>query len=240
MNIALVLSGGRGERIGNEIPKQYIEVGGKPIIAYCLEVITGHEQIDALQIVADTAWHSMIKNVLRSINAVEKFQGFSIPGKKRQLSILNGLDDIQKYAHGDDVILIHDAARPLLSKLQITACLQGIVGHDGVMPVLPMKDTVYFSEDGRQVSSLLDRSCIFAGQAPEVFRLGKYIAANNALLPERIQSVNGSTEPAILAGMDIAMIPGDENNFKITTPEDLKRFRDLKGKSDESICFGGN
>ena len=93
-----------------------------------------------------------------------------------------------------------------------------------------MKDTVYYSEDGRVVSQLLARSQIFAGQAPELFRLGGYFTANESLLPDRILTINGSTEPAIMAGLDIVMIAGDEGNFKITTREDLKRFRQMIGE----------
>lgn len=80
------------------------------------------------------------------------------------------------------------------------------------------------SEDGKRVFSLMDRSKIFSGQAPESFVLGKYLEANRRLLPDRILKINGSTEPAVMAGMDIAMIAGDENNFKITTQADLNRF----------------
>ena len=105
--------------------------------------------------------------------------------------------------------------------------LETVKGHDGVLPVLPMKDAVYYSEDGKQVS-LLERERIFAGQAPEAFRLGPYLKANERLLPKRILGVKGSTEPAVLAGLDVVMIPGDERNFKITTREDLERFRQLR------------
>lgn len=106
----------------------------------------------------------------------------------------------------------------------IDTCVEALLGHDGVLPVLPMKDTVYVSEDGKSISSLINRSQVFAGQAPEVFALGKYYEANRRLLPDRILAINGSTEPAIMAGMDIAMIPGDEENYKITTKADLERF----------------
>lgn len=128
------------------------------------------------------------------------------------------------YALESDKIIIHDAARPLISAQIITDSLKALEGHDGVIPVLSIKDTVYRSEDGKEISALIDRSKIYAGQAPETFRLGKYYEANVKLLPDKIWSVNGSTEPAVLAGLDIVMIPGDEKNFKITTKEDLKRF----------------
>ena len=99
------------------------------------------------------------------------------------------------------------------------------------MPVSPMKDTVYLSRTGKCVDELLNRSEIYAGQAPESFRFGKYVKANEQLLPNDIHKINGSTEPAIMAGMKIAMIDGEESNRKITTAEDLKWFeRIVEGK----------
>lgn len=227
MNIALLLSGGTGTRLGGDIPKQYIEVHGKPIISYCIESLSSHNKINAIHIVAEPSWQRQIETWLWFSDLKKKFKGFSNPGSNRQLSILNGLRDIREYAEDSDYVFIHDAARPLLSDRQITDCLDGIHGHDGVLPVLPMKDTVYQSEDGKTVDALLERGKIYAGQAPEVFRLGQYYEANKNLLPEKILKINGSTEPAILAGMDIAMIPGDEGNFKITTKGDLERFRKI-------------
>ena len=132
-------------------------------------------------------------------------------------------------SYDTDTVLIHDAARPMLTETQINACFAALDSHDGVLPALPMKDTIYLSEDGGQVTELLDRSKLFAGQAPELFCLKKYYQANIMLLPDRINQINGSTEPAILAGMDIVMIPGDEGNFKITTNSDMERFRKLCG-----------
>ena len=232
MNTALILSGGTGSRAGTAIPKQYIEVGNRPVISYCLEQLSAHEKIDVIQIVADPAWWEQIQSLLSDYDLHKKFKGFSVPGENRQLSVLHGLEDIRKYAEDSDYVMIHDAARPLLSAKQITECLDAMEGHDGVVPVLPMKDTVYLSNDGRNVSSLLNRSEVFSGQAPEAFVLGKYIDANRRLLPNNILSINGSTEPAIMAGMDVAMIPGDEGNYKITTPDDLERFRKqcIKGR----------
>lgn len=230
MNIALILSGGTGARLGADIPKQYIEVCGRPVISYCMEVLAAHEKIDALQIVADEAWQGAVMECVKQSAGTgmrEKWKGFSSPGKNRQGSILNGLGDIMGYADDSDHVLIHDAARPLLSGRLVTECLDATVGYDGVMPVLPMKDTLYASTDGKYVTSLLRREEIFAGQAPEVFVLGKYYEANRRLLPEEILKINGSTEPAIMAGMDIAMISGEESNFKITTRADLERFRKL-------------
>ncbi len=252
MNTALILSGGTGTRLGADIPKQYIKINEKPIIYYCMERIFESDYIDAVQIVADNVWRDFIlgsaectqcmKNSTKTVsdNATEnsaegfkekfkeKFKGFSDPGKNRQLSILNGLEDIRAYADDTSYIFIHDAARPLLKPEFIRDCFEAVKGHDGALPVLPMKDTVYLSIDGGStVASLLDRSTVYAGQAPEIFILGKYYEANRRLLPDEIMRINGSTEPAVMAGMDIAMMAGDENNFKITTKADLERFEQI-------------
>lgn len=218
MNVALILAGGTGSRLGADIPKQYLEVAGRPVIAYCLETMTGYTGIDAIQIVAEELWRPLIQKW-----AGEKLQGFSEPGRNRQMSILNGLEDIRAYAPDDAVVLIHDSARPLVSVQTIAACIEGCAEHEGVMPALPMKDTVYYGVSGR-IDALLDRSRVIAGQAPEAFRLGRYYQANRALSEEKLLAINGSTEPAVMAGMDVCYIAGDERNFKVTTKEDLERF----------------
>lgn len=228
MNIALILSGGTGTRLGSDIPKQYIEVNGKMIISFCIDMFTNHPEIDGIQIVASDEWRDHINsNLLACKISSDKIIGYSAPGQNRQLSILNGLYDIKASIEPscDPIVIIHDAARPNLSADYVSNCLDAITGHDGVMPVLPMKDTVYYSETGKTVSSLLNRSKIYCGQAPELYRLAKYIAVNEALLPDKILSINGSTEPAVLAGLDVAMIPGDEFNYKITTKADLEKFK---------------
>ena len=155
MTIALILSGGTGTRLGADIPKQYIEVNGRPTISYCLETLLLHPDIDGVQIVAVPSWQQVILGELDNLKGRQKFRGFSKPGATRQLSIFNGLEDILSYVSEEDVVIIHDAARPCLTAEMISHGLEVLQGHDGVLPVLPMKDTVYLSEDGKVVSSLL-------------------------------------------------------------------------------------
>lgn len=230
MNIALILSGGTGTRLGGDIPKQYIKVKGRMLIAYCLNMFAAHSAIDGIFVVAAPEWKDEILNECDSLGiGSAAITGFSNPGRTRQLSILNGLRDIDTYVksldkNDDPVVIIHDAARPNLTAEYLNRCLDAIEGCDGVMPTLPMKDTVYYSENGTKVDKLLDRSCIFAGQAPELYRLKKYLEANEKLLPDDILKINGSTEPAVMAGLNVAMIPGDENNYKVTTKKDMDRF----------------
>lgn len=237
MNTAILLSGGTGTRLKSDVPKQYIRVDHKMIITYSLETLVNSSVIDEIQIVAEEEWREFIvADAKRHGIPTEKIKGFAIPGYNRQSSILNGMQNILRQRNGVvDVgstgeqgnILIHDAARPLLTQKQLQDCFAMLPGHDGVMPTLPMKDTVYLSRDGSVVSELMERKQLYAGQAPEVFNFRKYYLANMRLMPDRITFINGSTEPAIMAGMDIVMISGEEKNFKITTKEDLWRFQAL-------------
>ena len=234
MNIAILLAGGTGTRIGADIPKQYIRVANQMIITYSFNVLMEHPQIDGIVIVAEEEWRESILSDLQQYGQnVEKMIGFAVPGSTRQFSIWNALNYIKHEWNTETAtvnILIHDAARPNLSSDMISQCMEALKEHDGVMPVLPMKDTIYESKDGKTVSNLLDRSRLFAGQAPEGFHFDLYYEANKMLLPDRLSKINGATEPAILADMDIAMIPGEETNYKITTQADLERFKQTMEK----------
>lgn len=225
MNYAICLSGGVGSRLGLEIPKQYYQVKGRRLIRYVLDSLSEAPSIGAFVIVADREWTQVLKKELEE-SRIRGFAGFAEPGENRQLSVYHGLLYLKEHCHvrEEDLVLVQDAARPNTTVELIEACIRGAGDCDGAIPVLPMKDTIYRSGDGRRISSCLPREQLVAGQAPEVFRFGKYLAANERLLPREILAINGSTEPAILAGMEIAMIPGDERNYKITTKADLIRF----------------
>ena len=229
MAIAIILSGGTGLRASTDIPKQYIEVNNTPVIADSIGVFERHEDISKYVIVAVDEWTDYIMKFTS-----DKFIGFAPAGKTRQLSILNGLKALSNIASDDDTIIIHDAARPFVSDETITALVKACKMHDGAMPALPVKDTMYIRK-GDKVHSLIDRDTIISGQAPEAFLYKKYLNANEVLLPEKILSIKGSTEPAFMAGMDVAVIDGDENNFKITTKQDLVRYIQIKSGNNESI-----
>lgn len=226
MVTAILLSGGTGSRFGGDVPKQYLTVNNQRIIDYSLEVFGFCKMVEAFCIVAEEKWQKTVYDEMETDQRA-KFIGFANPGENRQLSILAGLNLLQEHfkeLSDEDLVIVHDAARPNITAEMLENYVAAVKGHDGVLPVLPMKDTVYMSTDGKTVSSLVDRNTIYAGQAPEVFKFRKYLSANEALLPEEIKGVHGSSEPAVKAGMDILMVEGDEENFKITTMNDLHIF----------------
>lgn len=223
MIYAIILSGGIGTRLGKSTPKQYLLAGDRPIISYCLDTFSNHSEIDVVIIVCATEWQNVISEEMRRVS--DKTPIFAMPGETRQLSILNGLKAISEIKD-DDWVIIHDAARPCVTHKLISECLNlRNECYDGAMPVIPVKDTIYQSLDKHSITGLIDRSTLYAGQAPEAFNLGKYLKAHENITEEELLKINGSSELAFKMGLKIKLLPGDVNNYKITDSTDLERFK---------------
>ena len=222
--------------MGASIPKQYIEVDGKPVIWYCLKTFFENPLIDSVVIGRAEEWAEYVEEQVRSV-MTDKPVYYSLPGETRQYSIFNALMEAEKHgAEEDDIVIVHDAARPLVSDAIINSCLLGCHEADGTLPVIPVKDTLYQSVDGENITSLLKRDELFAGQAPEAFVFGKYLHLHKEMPHKELLSINGSTEIAYKGGLHVKLIKGDEMNFKITTPEDLSNFESIiNQRKNESI-----
>ena len=225
MVTAIILSGGTGTRLGGMVPKQYLLVGGHPIIFYCLETFEAHDMIDAIIVIAAKEWQAFIIEGIQKYK-ISKFLCFGEAGESRQHSIWHGLQKVKQLGgRENDVVIIHDAARPNVSIKMISNCILTLSEADGAMPVLPVKDTIYFSKDGNRIYELVDRDLLFAGQTPEGFLFGKYMDAHNGMTDAELAAIRGSSEIAFRHGMRVNMFPGDEDNYKITTLSDLEKFR---------------
>lgn len=224
-NYVILLCGGVGSRMQGSIdcPKQYKEVNGKPIFMYSLATFDTCKEIDGIIIVAEEKWQDYVINKIK-IHQIKKVIGYAKPGETRQQSIFSGLTKLKFFAKKEDIVIIHDAARPNIKEELIKNCLKNNLECDGVLPCIPVKDTIYESQEGRSVSRLLNRSTLYAGQAPESFVFGKYYSAHLEYSEEEIAVFSGSTEIAIKNNMDIHIIEGEESNYKITTIDDYYRF----------------
>ena len=227
MNIAIILSGGVGSRMGLNIPKQYVVVNGQPIISYCLQTFLCNEHTDAIVIGVADEWKEYVMEQMEKLHPAKPVF-YAAPGETRQYSIFNALRVVKDQGYSDDsFVIIHDAARPLVSDELINRCYEACERADGSMPVIAVKDTTYYSQDGKSITSLLDRSKLWAGQAPEAFVFGKYLQIHVKMSHEELLKINGSTEIAFKQGLKVEMVEGDPMNFKITTPEDLSNFESI-------------
>ncbi len=228
MNYAIILAGGIGSRMGTDgPPKQYCMVEGKPVLVFTLEKFEQCPAVDRIVVVASESWHGRISDWAGEYSIV-KLRSLAPAGSSRQSSVLSGLDACLAEGGGkDDVVVIHDAARPLVSISLIEECISAAARYGGCMPVLPVHDTVYRSSDGARISGLLDREQLFVGQTPEAYRLDAYARLNREADGDELRSCHGSSEIAYRHGMEVRLIPGAEMNFKLTTPEDMSRFRTI-------------
>lgn len=222
-NYLIILSGGIGTRMNSSIPKQYIEIKEKPILYYTLNCFDFSLFEKIVIVLADT-WKNYVQNLIIDYFDKSKFF-YAKAGDSRQESVLNALKKIIGLSKSDDNVIIHDGARPNLSKELILDMLKESLKYDGIMPVLPVKDTIYVSKTGMEINGLLNRDELFSGQSPELFNIEKYYNINKNLSKLELSNIRGSSEIAFKNGMKIGFIKGDENNFKITTQSDLELFK---------------
>ena len=227
MVFAVILAGGVGTRMGQCIPKQYIDIEGKPVLMHTLEKFQACEKVDHITIVADLEWRDQIHVWLEQYG-ITKFLDFATPGVNRPESIFSGLTVCKSYARDEkDVVVIHDAARALVTTKLISEMLDALEGYDGCMAYLPLKDAIFFSETGSTVDEVVDRNKLFSAQTPECFYLLPFWDINNRSTPEVRALMMGNYELAHRYGWKIHPYPGDENNFKLTTPGDVDRMISL-------------
>jgi 2-C-methyl-D-erythritol 4-phosphate cytidylyltransferase len=220
--VGIILAGGIGSRMENEnVPKQYIILEGKPVIVYSLEAMDKFEKLASIVIVADNIWHNMIIHWIHQYEIRKKIE-FALPGESRQMSTFHALQKVGEKFPQTKWVMVHDAARPLLKQSLLWRCFNEIAGNDGVLPVLKMKDTMYFSDEGNYITEIPDRNKIFAGQSPEVFDFKKYYDLHLGLSEDAINRATGGSVLAFENHMKVKFVKGDPENIKITSKEDLE------------------
>ncbi len=224
MNIAVVLAGGSGSRMGMvDRPKQFIDIYGKPVIIHTLEAFEINEKIDAICVVCVKEWQDDLSLWLKEYD-IRKVRWIANAGSSRQESSLNALDAIKEVCGDDDYVIIHDAARPLISQKIINENIVKVREYGACDTVVPAHDTIIRSVDGDTLDSIPARKELYMGQTPQSF---KYSIVRKAYddyfaMPENERPEMTDDCGLVLAsGVKIGMAMGDKLNMKITTMEDL-------------------
>jgi 2-C-methyl-D-erythritol 4-phosphate cytidylyltransferase/2-C-methyl-D-erythritol 2,4-cyclodiphosphate synthase len=215
--IALIMAAGRGSRFGAAAPKQYVELAGRPVLRHSLETFLKHPRIDAVRVVIHADDRAMYNTAASGLSPLEPVTG----GATRQESVRRGLESLRDKA--PSIVLIHDAARPLVDSALIDRMLAALAASPGAIPVLPVADTVKRASNGI-VQETLDRQTLWRAQTPQAFRYSDIMAANNAAAGRELTDDAAVAEAA---GLAVALVPGQEENFKVTTEADLIRARQL-------------
>jgi len=220
MNVAIIAAGGKGERFRNSLPKQLFPLKGKPMLSYTLLPFHLEQKIDDVILVYP---FGEPEEIYRRILEQEKFQKVRLVsgGESRYTSVRNGFEAIRN-AQPRDVVLIHDAARPLLSSLLLTRLLEVAAVKGAAVPVMTVGETVKKVEN-QYVTETVPREHLFLAQTPQGFWYEVLKRAYD-LVPSHSFTGYGLTDEAMLveqSGFPVAVVPGEKQNIKITEPEDV-------------------
>lgn len=219
--IVIIPSGGKGLRLGTVIPKQYVKVNNKELIAYTIDVFEQCDEIDEIVVAAQKDYFDLLNEIIKKYS-FRKVLKIVEGGKERQDSVYNALSSLS--ANNRDLILVHDAARPLLPQDVLLNALQSAENFDNVVVGIKAKDTLIKGSDS--VLSYVDRSEIFYAQTPQIFRYGILKSAMEKAIKKGFL---GTDESMLVhkASYKVKIVEGSVFNFKVTTKDDLDLFRSL-------------
>ena len=220
MNIAIILAGGSGTRMGSNTPKQFIDIYGKPLIIQTLESFDCNSDISAIAVVCKKEWQEDLKIWIRKFG-ISKVKWIIEGGDTRQESTFNAINTLINYCDRDDIIVVHDAARPLISQRIITDNIKGAMKYGAVDTVIPTADTIVRSVDLNTIHSVPTRKELYLGQTPQSFKLGLLYDAHKMALRDGDLDATDDCQLVLKLNHEVQLIQGDKLNFKVTTFEDL-------------------
>lgn len=212
---AIVLAGGRGKRMGSVQSKQYIDLNGRPILYYTLNRFINNNNIDkVILVIPEDELEYCQREVLDKYNLI--VDSIALGGKERQDSVYNGL----KKAEGSDIVLIHDGARPFVSKKIIDDGIRYAEIYGAAAPGVMPKDTIKVKNTEGFSVETPERSRLVAVQTPQIFNYDMILKCHEKVKENKLE-VTDDTMVAELFGNDVYLYEGEYTNIKITTPEDL-------------------
>lgn len=226
MNIALIIGGGSGRRMKQEIPKQFLTVNEQPVIVYTLEAFERHPEIDAIAVVCIEGWSQVLWAYAKQFN-ITKLRYVVPGGKNGQDSIRNGVYELEKHFAQDDLVLIHDAIRPMVSAEIISDNIRVAMEHGNAITVIPCAEAMMQTKDGVSSAGSYPREHLKRTQTPQAFHIGKICDLHRRALEAGITNSVASCTLMIEMGEQVYFSAGSEKNIKLTTVEDIDIFKAL-------------
>ena len=224
--IAILTAGGTGTRTHQDIPKQFLSVDNKPIIVYTLEAFQQHPQIDEICVAILSGWDQILRAYARQFN-ITKLKYVVIGGATGQESIYNGLSAIRRDHKDEDVVVVHDGNRPMVSQDMITDNLVKQKQYGSAVAAIPCTEVVFVSENKIDADTSIPRENLQRTQTPHAYRLGDLWAAHQAAKEKGITNTAASCSLMEALGKKTYFSQGSEKNLKITTVEDIEIFKAL-------------
>ncbi len=226
MNIAIILAGGSGSRTEQSVPKQFISIYEKPIIIYTLEAFQQHPEVDGIIVSCIDGWHDVLKGYAAAAG-ITKLRWIVEGGDNGQSSARNALLTLEEVCKQDDIVMIHDAVRPMISQEIITDCIAKAKQYGSGLSAIRCQETIMRTEDGEAGHIGIDRNDIMRVQTPQAYQYGKVLWAHKEALKQGITNAVYTNTLMMELGEELHFSYGSNKNIKITTLEDIDIFKAL-------------
>ncbi len=226
MNIALLIAGGSGRRMGQDIPKQFINVYDKPILIYTMEAFQQHPEISDIGVVCIEGWENMVNAYAKQFG-ISKLRFVITGGETVQESIRNGVFHVEENYSSDDIVVIHDGIRPLVDDAVLTDVIRVANTYGAAVSAMPYNEQIFIADDERSTVKYIPRENLRRVVTPQAYRLNKIAPAYHRAFEEQIGIYGSSYANTMMVelGERLYFAAGSEKNIKLTTKEDIEIFK---------------
>ncbi len=225
-NIGLIIAGGIGSRMNQAVPKQFMTVYDKPIIAYTMERFENHPSIDIIAVVCLDGWENILSSYAKQYN-ITKLKHIIPAGKVGQESIYNGITELNRHYDGESYVLVHDGNRPMLSKDVISDNIAVAMNKGNAITCIPCQEAMLETKDNIISNKSYPRENLKRTQTPHCFKLRDLVEMHVKAKERGITNSVASCTLAIELGQSVYFSAGSQKNLKITTQEDVDIFKAL-------------
>ena len=238
MNIAVIFAGGSGQRMNTRSkPKQFLDVHGKPVLVYTLELFQEHKNIDGIVLVCIESWIDYTKELIKKYN-LNKVLDVVPGGKTGQESIFLGLKTVYEKYDKKAIVLIHDGVRPLINEDVITDCLDSVEKNGNAITIAPAIETIFRKSEDGTVGDIFKRSDCEMAKAPQCFYVKDLYNAHLKAQKENKYDFIDSASMMQYYGYKLYTVEGPAENIKITTPSDFYIFRAIMDARENLQILG--
>lgn len=230
MNIAIIIAGGSGRRMGQDIPKQFINVFDKPILIYTLEGFQKHPQIDAIEVVCIEGWQDVVLAYAKQYN-IEKLKYIVLGGTTAQESIRNGVYNLEGKCKEDDIIIIHDGIRPLVEPSVLSDVISKCQMYGNAVTSMPYNEQIFVVDNDISSIKYIPRETIRRVSTPQAYKFKKLDDSYHEAFKKQIGIYGSSYTNTMMIelGERLYFALGSDKNIKLTTKDDLELFKSYLG-----------
>ena len=227
-NIAIIIAGGSGSRMGQNIPKQFINVYDKPVLIYTLEGFQRHPMIDAIEVVCIEGWEKVLQAYANQFN-ISKLQWITVGGDSAQESIRNGVYNLEGKVNDDDIIIIHDGIRPMIDDSVLTDVIEKAEKYGNAVTSMPYNEQIFVvdKDDENTTTQFIPRETIRRVSTPQAYRYNLLNTKYHEAYTKNI-GIHGShyaNTMMVELGETLHFAAGSDKNIKLTTKDDLELFK---------------